>query len=86
MAMRESKIQNQARFSTKSSWWSCRGEAVICCTRVGLALCVLLHSSLWVFVSGGSVYDLVDACVRCNCVCVVSSELGLYYLVGNFFY
>ena len=31
-------------------------------SRVGLALCVLLHSSLWVVVHGASVCGLVDAC------------------------
>jgi len=32
------------------------------CPRVGLAYCVLLHSSLWVIVCGRSACDLVDAC------------------------
>ena len=49
MEMRELKIKKkQARFSKKRSWWSCRGEAAMCCPCTGLALCVLLHSSLWV--------------------------------------
>ena len=34
----------------------------MCCPRVGLAYCMLLHSSLWVVVCGSSVCDLVDAC------------------------
>ena len=32
--------------------------------RVGLAYCVLLHSSLWFVVCGRSVCDLVDACYK----------------------
>ena len=50
----------------------------MCCPRAGLALCVLLHSSLWVAVRGGSVYGLVDACgggreKQCEsyCICTV---------------
>jgi len=62
METRELKIQKQARFSKKRSWWSYRGEAAMCCPRVGLALCVLLRSSLWVVVRGGSVCGLVDSC------------------------
>ena len=62
METRELKIQKQARFSKKRSWWSYRGEAAMCCPRVGLALCLLLHLSLWVVMRGGSVYGLVDAC------------------------
>ena len=34
----------------------------MCCPRVGLVLCLLLHLSLWVVMRGGSVYGLVDAC------------------------
>ena len=34
----------------------------MCCLRLGLALCVLLCSSLSVVVRGRSVYGLVDAC------------------------
>jgi len=34
----------------------------MCCPGVGLAYCVLLHSSFWVFVCGRSVCELVDAC------------------------
>jgi len=59
--MRELKSKKLARFSRKRSW-SCCGEADMCCPHVGLALCMLLHSSLWVVVHGGSVYGLVDAC------------------------
>jgi len=32
------------------------------CPHVGLAYCMLLHSSLWVIVYGRSVCDLVNAC------------------------
>jgi len=46
----------------RRAWWSCHGEAAVYCPHVGLAYCMLLHSSSWVVVCGRSVCDLVDAC------------------------
>ena len=52
--------ENKAK--SRRAWRSCHGEAAMYCPRMGLAYCVLLHSSLWVIVCGGPVFDLVNAC------------------------
>jgi len=60
--MKDKAKKQKQKQKRRRAWWPCRGEAAMYSPRVGLAYCVLLHSSLWVVVCGRSVCDLVDAC------------------------
>ena len=77
-SQRTKEIKNKEnKTKRRKAWRSCRGEAAMYSPRMGLAYCVLLHSSLWVVVCGRSVCDLVNACVWCSCVFITSSGWGV---------